>query len=61
MDGNMPPFIGYLHVNMPETHKARLVMGEHVTTADDLDKYTATINLDGVELQLFLTARLKRN
>ena len=38
-------------------HKARLVIGAHVTTADDLDKYTATTSMDGVKLQLFLTAR----
>ena len=38
-------------------HKARLVIGGHVTTADELDKYAATTSLDGVKLQLFLTAR----
>ena len=32
-------------------------MGGHVTTAEDLDKNAATTSLDGVELQLFLTAR----
>ena len=29
-------------------HKARLVIGGHVTTADELDKYTATTSLAGV-------------
>ena len=38
-------------------HKARLVIGGHVTNADDLDKYATTTSLDGVKLQLFLTAR----
>ena len=38
-------------------HKARLVIGGHVTNTDDLDKYAATTSLDGVELKLFLTAR----
>ena len=42
-------------------HKARLVMGGHVTTADELDKYAATTSLDGVKLQLFLTARSNKN
>ena len=35
-------------------HKARLVIGLHVTNAERLDKYAATTNLDGVQLQLFL-------
>ena len=38
-------------------HKARLVIGGHVTNADELDKYAATTSLDGVKLQLYLTAR----
>ena len=35
-------------------------MGGHITTADELDKYAATTSLDGVKLQLFLTARSKK-
>ena len=31
-----------------------------MTTAEDLDKYAATTSLDGVKLQLFLTARSKK-
>ena len=38
-------------------HNARLVIGGHVTTTDELDKYAATTSLDGVKLQLYLTAR----
>ena len=38
-------------------HKARLVIGGHVTNADELDKCAATTSLDGVKLQLYLTAR----
>ena len=33
-------------------HKGRLVIGGHVTNADDLDKYAATTSLDGVKLQM---------
>ena len=38
-------------------HKSRLVIGGHVTTVDELDKYAATTSLDGVKLQLYLTVR----
>ena len=38
-------------------HKARMVMGGHVTNADDMDKYAATTSMNGVKLQLYLTAR----
>ena len=38
-------------------HKVRLVIGGHVTNADELDKYAATTSLDGVKLQLYLTTR----
>ena len=38
-------------------HTARSVISGHVTTADELDKYATTTCLDGVKLQLYLTAR----
>ena len=41
-------------------HKARMVMGGHVTNADDLDKYAATTSMNGVKLQLYLTSRSKK-
>ena len=37
-------------------HKAQLVIGGHVTNADDLDKYATTTSLDGAKLQLCVTA-----
>ena len=38
-------------------HKARLVIGGHVTKVDKLDKYAATTSLDGVKLKLYVTDR----
>ena len=38
-------------------HKARLVMGGHVTDATGYDKYEATIKTENLRLQLFLAAR----
>ena len=38
-------------------HKAHLAISEHVTNANELDKYAATASLDDVTLQLYLTAR----
>ena len=42
-------------------HKARMVMGGHVTNADDMDKYAATTSMNGVKLQLYLTSRGKKD
>ena len=39
------------------SHNARLVIGSHMTNTDELEKYAANISLDGVKLQLLLTAR----
>ena len=38
-------------------HKSCLIVGGHVTKVDEPDKYAATTSLDGVKLQLYLTAR----
>ena len=40
-------------------HKARLVMGGHVTDASNYDKCASTICMENIKLQLFLAARDK--
>ena len=37
-------------------HKARLVIGGHVTDAEDFDRYASTVRLEHVRLQIFLLA-----
>ena len=37
-------------------HKARLVIGRHVTDAEDYDRYASTVHLEHVRLQIFLLA-----
>ena len=37
-------------------HKARLVMGGHVTEAENKDRYASTVRLEHIRLQIFLLA-----